>query len=78
MNIDNAIIAWHQRLDDVTQKVETAFGILNSEQLNWKLSFSEWSIAEVLEHLNLVNASYEKVLSDSASGKSFSRKPIRS
>ncbi len=70
MNIDNAIIAWHQRLDDVTQKVETAFGILNSEQLNWKLSFSEWSIAEVLEHLNLVNASYEKVLSDSASGKS--------
>ena len=70
MNADKVIIAWHQRLDAVTKQVEDEFGALTQEQLNWKLSASEWSIAEVLEHLNLVNASYEKVLSDAANGKS--------
>jgi len=70
MNVDKAIKTWLQRLDAVTKHVEDEFASLTHEQLNWKLSFSEWSIAEVLEHLNLVNASYEKVLSDAASGKS--------
>ena len=70
MNIDEAIVAWHRRLDAVTEKVASEFGSLTSEQLNWKLSAEKWSIAEVLEHLNLVNASYEKVLSDSANGTS--------
>ncbi|MCF8461712.1 MAG: DinB family protein [Flavobacteriales bacterium] len=70
MNIEKAIKAWHERLDSVTQQVEDEFGALTQEQLNWKLSASEWSIAEVLEHLNLVNASYEKVLLDAANGKS--------
>jgi hypothetical protein len=70
MNIEKAIKAWHERLDSVTQQVEDEFGILTQEQLNWKLSASEWSIAEVLEHLNLVNASYEKVLLDAANSKS--------
>jgi uncharacterized damage-inducible protein DinB len=64
MNIDKTIKAWHQRLDAVTQKVESEFGELSAEQLNWKLSAEKWSIAEVLEHLNLVNASYEKILTD--------------
>ena len=70
MNVDKAIIAWHQRLDAVTKQVEDEFGALTQEQLNWKLSFAEWSIAEVLEHLNLVNASYEKVLLDASLRKS--------
>ncbi len=70
MNIDKAIVAWQQRLDSVTQKVNSEFGSLTAEQLNWKLSSEKWSIAEVLEHLNLVNASYEKVLTDAVNGKS--------
>ncbi len=68
MNIDTAIAAWHKRLDAVTQKVESEFGQLSSEQLNWKLSADKWSIAEVLDHLNLVNASYEKILTDAKNG----------
>jgi hypothetical protein len=70
MNVDKTINAWLQRLDAVTKQVEYEFGSLTQDQLNWRLSFSEWSIAEVLKHLNLVNASYEEVLSDAAAGKS--------
>jgi hypothetical protein len=70
MNIDKAIAVWHERLDAVTQKIESEFGSLSTEQLNWKLSAEKWSIAEVLEHLNLVNASYEKVLTDAVNGTS--------
>ena len=70
MNMDKAIAAWHKRLDAVTHKVESEFDSLTPEQLNWKLSAEKWSIAEVMEHLNLVNASYEKILTDSANGTS--------
>lgn len=70
MNIDNAIETWFSRLDGVTEKVKSEFGRLSNEQLNWKPSEEKWSIAEVLEHLNLVNASYEKILSNSANGTS--------
>ena len=70
MNVDKAIKIWFNRLDAVTKHVENEFGSLSHEQLNWKLAVENWSIAEVLEHLNLVNASYEKILSDSANGKS--------
>lgn len=69
MNVEKAIISWHKRLDAVTLKVESEFGKLSSEQLNWKLSAEHWSIAEVLEHLNLVNASYDKILKDAMEGK---------
>ena len=70
MHIDKAITAWHHRLDAVTKQVETEFGSLSHAQLNWKLSAKEWSIAEGLAHLNLVNTSYEKVLSDATNGTS--------
>jgi hypothetical protein len=70
MNIDKAIKIWHKRIDTVSAIVNKEFSSLTPEQLNWKLSFSEWSIAEVLEHLNLMNASYAKVLSDAESEKS--------
>jgi len=70
MNVDKAIKAWCKRIDAHTKQVEDEFGALTQDQLNWKLSFNEWSIAEVLEHLNLVNASYEKVLTDAANGTS--------
>lgn len=70
MNVDEAIKSWIKRIDTVTAKVDDEFGGLSHEQLNWKLSTEKWSIAEVLEHLNLVNASYEKVLTDSVNGTS--------
>lgn len=70
MNIDEAINKWHGRLDAVTAQVKSEFGELPKEQLNWKPSAEKWSIAEVLEHLVLVNQSYEVVLADAANGTS--------
>ncbi len=70
MNIDEAIVTWHNRLDAVTEKVKADFSNLTSEQLNWKPAAEKWSIAEVLEHLVLVNQSYEIVLADAANGTS--------
>lgn len=70
MNIEEAIVTWHNRLDAVTEKVKTELGELDSEKLNWKPAAEKWSIAEVLEHLVLVNQSYEVVLADAASGTS--------
>lgn len=70
MNSDKAIAAWYQRLDAITKQVKTEFGSLSHQQLHWKLSVGEWSIAEGLAHLNVVNASYEKVISDAINGTS--------
>ena len=70
MNIEEAIVTWHKRLDAITEKVEIELGELDSEKLNWKPTAEKWSIAEVLEHLVLVNQSYEVVLADAASGTS--------
>lgn len=70
MNVDEAIKTWHNRLDSVTEKVKAEFSDLNQEQLNWKPNTKKWSIAEVLEHLVLVNQSYEIVLADAANGTS--------
>jgi hypothetical protein len=70
MNVDKAIKIWVNRLDTVSNKVDKQFSTLTHEQLNWKLSTDKWSIAEVLEHLNLVNASYDETLTASANGKS--------
>ena len=70
MNVDKAIKIWIDRLDTVNTKVEQEFGTLTHEQLNWKLSTNKWSIAEVLEHLNLVNASYQEIITASANGTS--------
>ena len=47
----------HQ-LHAVTADVESAFGSLTPDQLNWKPSPSEWSIAQCLEHLIVINGSY--------------------
>lgn len=70
MHIDKAISTWHQRIDAVTHQVEAQFSTLSSEQLNWKLSPNEWSIAEVLAHLNLVNTSYHEVIRHAIQGNS--------
>jgi hypothetical protein len=47
-----------QQLHAVTTDVESAFGALTADQLNWKPDASQWSIAQCLEHLIVINGSY--------------------
>lgn len=52
---------WQAHIDAiqaVTAQVKTHFGSLHAEQLNFKPSASEWSVAQCLEHLMLINRSY--------------------
>ena len=50
------------KLDALTAKFNEAFGDLTPRQLNWKPDPNTWSIAEKIEHLNLVNESYFPVI----------------
>lgn len=45
-------------LDQVTADVQTTFGSLSKEQLNWKPSPEQWSIAQCLDHLITTNRPY--------------------
>ena len=44
------------------------FGALNGEQLNWKRSADEWSVAQCFEHLIKINSTYFPQLQDVADG----------
>ena len=68
--MDEHIQAWEQRIDAVTTEVKSQFGDLSPEQLNWKPTAEKWSIAEVFQHLVLVNRSYDRVLTAVANGTS--------
>lgn len=50
------------KLDALTAKFNEVFGDLTPQQLNWKPDANTWSIAEKIEHLNLVNESYFPVI----------------
>ena len=44
--------------EQVRSAANAAFGALSSDQISWKPSPSEWSIAQCLEHLMLMNQPY--------------------
>lgn len=60
MNIDTA--TWKNEMDAVTQAFKNAFGQLSEEELNWKPNAQTWSIAQILEHLIIINSSYYPII----------------
>jgi hypothetical protein len=66
--------------DQVRSTVNAAFGGLSSEQIKWKPSPSEWSIAQCLEHLLLLNKPYipqiEKILAGKRQASLWERAPL--
>ncbi len=46
------------RIEAVSQQVQTTFGPMNAAQLNWKPAAEKWSIAQCLHHLITLNKSY--------------------
>jgi len=53
---------WLQPIDETTRLFREAFDSLNEEQLNWKPSPKEWSIAQNIDHLIVINNTYLPVL----------------
>ena len=54
---------------EVGSEVESHFGKLSADQLNWKPSASEWSVAQCLEHLIVSNTSYFPIVERIARGE---------
>lgn len=52
------IHAWTQRIDELTADFQEAFGTLTYEQLNWKPAPNQWSIAQNVDHLIVINETY--------------------
>lgn len=53
----------------VTAEAESRFGHLSTEQLNWRPSDTEWSVAQCLEHLILSHAGYIPIVDRIARGE---------
>ena len=60
---------WINDIDEVTRQVQQEFGALPNEALNWQPGKKEWSIAQVLDHIMLINESYFEVMTDLRTGK---------
>lgn len=59
-------------MEAVTGDVQSSFGSLSAEQLNWRPSPDEWSIGQCLDHLINTNSPYFGILEEV---KDPSRKP---
>jgi hypothetical protein len=46
----------------ITDDVQKSFGHLNSQQLNWKPSANQWSVAQCLDHLIVINSTYFPII----------------
>lgn len=53
---------WNPQLDQHSQVFVQRFGALNAAQLNWKPAPDQWSIAQNIQHLIIINESYYPVL----------------
>ena len=64
----------------ITKNVETVFGNLSFEQLNWKPNAKDWSIGQCFEHLIVTNNLYfpaiQKVIDGEHRNNFFSKIPL--
>lgn len=56
------------RVCEITSDVKRTFGGLSGEQLNWKPSPEEWSIAQCIDHLKTTNESYFEKIEEAVDG----------
>lgn len=59
---------WKKILDDVTNEVQKNFASLTVDVLNKKPNADTWSIAQVLEHIIIINESYYPVIENVRNG----------
>lgn len=66
--------------DAVTGDVQSAFGRLNAEQLNWKPNAEAWSVAQCLDHLIVINglmlSPFDQVISGTKTTRFLERLPF--
>jgi hypothetical protein len=55
-------------IDAVTESFVSAFGSLTNDELNRRLTPESWSIAQIIEHLIIINKSYFPVIESARNG----------
>lgn len=55
MKLDMSLAEILDELESIARDVQSTFGALNTEQLNWKPSADAWSVAQCLDHLIVIN-----------------------
>ncbi|MGP8214311.1 MAG: DinB family protein [Bacteroidia bacterium] len=58
MNTDK----WINKIDGITNEFKKTFGTLSAEQLNWKPNEQTWSIGQNIDHLIVINGTYDPVI----------------
>jgi len=61
---------WSTELDMITHSFKTEFASLTGYQLNWKPNSKQWSIAQCINHLIVVNQTYFPIV-DQIRDKSY-------
>ena len=59
---------WINDIEKVTSTVQQKLGNLSEDELNWKPNPKSWSVAQVLDHVMLINESYFEVMTKLRSG----------
>lgn len=59
---------WLKRIDELTEKFVSTFGELDNELLNIKPNQNTWSIAQIIQHIIILNESYFPLLEKLKSG----------
>ena len=61
-------INWTSQIDETTASFKNEFSNLTNDQLNWKPNAESWSIAQVIEHLDVTSESYYPLVQAVRSG----------
>jgi hypothetical protein len=56
-----ALESYIQSFRNLTDQFTATFGHLDDDQLNWRPDSTSWSIAQVMEHIIIINESYYSV-----------------
>ncbi|MEX2585250.1 MAG: DinB family protein [Balneolaceae bacterium] len=62
------MIRWSNEIDEITRQYQSSFGHLNAEKLSWKPDQQTWSIAENIQHVIQLNASYFPLINSMKAG----------
>lgn len=57
-----------RQIDEITNNFSSTFGHLTNGELNWKPDESVWSIAQIVEHLIVINSTYFPIIHDTRKG----------
>lgn len=53
---------WSKDLDAITNSFSREFAALTADEINWKPNVQQWSVAQCIHHLIVVNESYYPIL----------------